>query len=178
MRRLLLIALSAAGGLAGIAAVLFAISRSGATSQEKVSLSIRNEQSRIIIDAPIAGTTSRPARIESTFELENTGDSVVSGVTATLTYELGAGWQMVDKTNVVEVGDIGAISPHTSRTITVSTRVTVSPDALQAYQKEQGEPYSFYPTVKIRGAVSYIAGDSKRRTKEWVSDLYAVRRAS
>ena len=178
MRRLLLIVISAAGGLAAITMLLFAISRGGPTPQQKVSLSIRNEQSRIVIDAPIAGTTSRPARIQSSFDVENTGDSVISGITATLTYELGEGWEMVASTSVVDVGQIAKISPHTSRTIAVSTPVVVSPEALQAYQREQGERYSFYPTVKIKGTISYIAGDSTKRTREWVSNLYAVRRGS
>jgi hypothetical protein len=178
MRRLLLIVVSAAGGLAGITALLFAISKSGPTPQEKASLSIRNEQSRIVIDAPTPGTTSRPARIESSFDLENIGDIVISDVKATLTYELGDGWAMVGKANPVDVGAIGALSPHTSRTITVDTAVTVSLEALQAYQKAQQERYSFYPTVKIKGAVSYMTGDSKRRTREWVSDLYAARQGS
>ena len=51
-------------------------------------------------------------------------------------------------------------------------------EALRAYQREQGENYSFYPTVKIKGSVSYISGDATRRMKEWVSDLYAVRQGS
>jgi hypothetical protein len=178
MRRLLLIVVSAAGGLAGITALLFAISKSGPTPRERASLSIRNEQSRIVIDAPTPGMTSRPARIESSFDLENTGDIVISDITATLTYELGDGWAMVGGTNPVDVGTIGAISPHASRTITVNTAVTVSLEALQAYQKAQRERYSFYPTVKIKGAVSYMTGDSKKRTREWVSDLYAARQGS
>jgi hypothetical protein len=178
MRRLLLIAISAAGGLAGVTALLFAISRGATTTQETASLSIRNEQSRILIDPPIAGTTSRQARIESSFDFENAGDTAISGVIATLTYELGEGWKMMAKTNAVDVGDVGAIPPHTSRTVTVSTPVTVSPEALQAYERDQGERYSFYPTVKIKGTVSYLTGDSRRRSREWVSDLYAVRRGS
>ena len=74
MRRLLLIAISAAGGLAGVTALLFAISNSGPTRQEKAPLSIRNEQSRIVVDPPTPDTTSRPARIESSFDIENAGD--------------------------------------------------------------------------------------------------------
>jgi hypothetical protein len=146
MRRSLLIAVSAAGGLAGVTALLFAISNSGPTRQEKASLSIRNEQSRIVIDVPTADTTSRPARIESSFDIENAGDIAVSDVTATLTYELGQGWRMATNKNAVEVGDL---SPKTSRNITISTPVAVTLEALRAYQREQGENYSFYPTVKI-----------------------------
>ena len=85
MRRLLLVAVSAAAGLAGVTALLFAISNSGPTRQEKAYLSIRNEQSRIVIDAPTADTTSRTARIESSFDIENAGDIAVSDVKATLT---------------------------------------------------------------------------------------------
>lgn len=178
MRRVLFIAFSAAGGLAGITTLLFAISKSGPTPQETAPLSIRNEQSRIVIEAPSAGMTSRPARIESSFDLENAGDVALSDIAATLTYELDHGWKMANNTNAVEVGGIGAISPHTSRSIVVTTHVTVSLEALQAYQKEQAERYSFYPAVKIKGAVSYTTGDSKRRTREWVSDLYAVKQGS
>jgi hypothetical protein len=175
MRRLLLIAISAAGGLAGVTALLFAISNSGPTRHEQAYLSIRNEQSRIVIDVPTPDTTSRPARIESSFDIENAGDIAVSDVKATLTYELGQGWRMVTNTNAVEVGDL---SPNTSRNVKVSTPVTVTLEALRAYQREQGENYSFYPTVKIKGSVSYIGGDATRRMKEWVSDLYAVRQGS
>jgi hypothetical protein len=175
MPRLLLIAVSAAGGLAGVTALLFAISSSGPTRQEKALLSIRNERSRIVIDAPTADTTSRPARIESSFEIENAGDIAVSDVNVTLTYELGNGWQMVTDKNAVEVGDL---SPKSSRNIKVSTPVTLTLEALRTYQREQGEHYSFYPTVKIKGHASYMSGDSKRRTIEWVSDLYAVRQGS
>lgn len=175
MRRLLLIAVSAAGGLAGITALLFAISNAGPVRQEKAYLSIRNEQSRIVIDAPTADATSRSARIESSFDIENAGDLAVSNVTANLTYELGQGWRMVNDTNAIEVGDL---SPKTSRNVKVSTAVTMTLEALRAYQKEQQENYSFYPTVKVKGAVSYIGGDATRRTKEWVSNLYAVRQGS
>jgi hypothetical protein len=175
MRRVLLIAISAAGGLAGVTALLFAISNRGPTRPEHASLSIRNEQSRIVIEAPTRETISRPARIESSFDIENAGGIAVSAVTATLTYELGVGWQMAVNTNTVGVGDI---SPATSRNVTVSTPVTVTLEALRAYQKEQREHYSFYPTVKIRGSVSYVSGDAKKRVKEWVSDLFAVRHAS
>ena len=175
MRRLLWIAISAAGGLAGVTALLFAISNSGPTRQEKAYLSIRNEQSRIVIDDPTPDTTSRPARIESSFDIENAGDSAVSDVKATLTYELGQGWRMATNTNAVEVGDL---SPKTSRNVKVSTPVTVTREALRAYQREQRENYSFYPTIKIKGSVSYIGGDATRRMKEWVSDLYAVRQGS
>ena len=174
MRRLLLIAISAAGGLAGVTALLFVISNSP-TRQEKAYLSIRNEQSRIVIDVPTADTTSRPARIESSFDIENAGDIAVSDVKATLTYELGQGWRMVTNKNAVEVGDL---SPKTSRNVKISTPVAVTLEALRAYQREQGENYSFYPTLKIKGSVSYIGGDATRRTKEWVSDLYAVRQGS
>ena len=175
MRRLLLIAVSAAGGLAGVTVLLFAISNNGSTRQEKAYLSIRNEQSRIVIDVPAPDTTSRPARIESSFDIENAGDIALSDVTATLTYELGQGWQMVTNKNAVEVGEL---SPKTSRNVKVSTPVTVTLEALRAYQREQGENYSFYPTVKIKGSVSYIGADATTRTKEWVSDLYAVRQGS
>jgi hypothetical protein len=175
MRRVLLIAISAAGGLAGVTALLFAISNRGPTRPEHASLSIRNEQSRIVIEAPTRETISRPARIESSFDIENAGGIAVSAVTATLTYELGVGWQMAVNTNTVDVGDI---SPATSRNVTVSTPVTVTIEALRAYQNEQREHYSFYPTVKIRGSVSYVSGDAKKRVKEWVSDLFAVRQAS
>jgi hypothetical protein len=178
MRRLLLIAISAAGGLAGVMALLFAISKSGPSPQEKAPLSIRNEKSSIVMGAPTAGMTSRPAHIESSFDLVNTGDIAISDVTATLTYDLGDGWAMAANTNAVDAGAIGAIAPHSSRTITVSTAVTVSLEALQAYESAQRERYSFYPILKIKGAVSYVAGDSKRRTKEWTSDLYAVRQGS
>ena len=174
MRRWLLIAISAAGGLAGVTALLFAISNNGPARQEKASLSIRNEQSRIVIDPPTQDTTSRPARIESSFDIENAGDTAVSDVTAILTYELNQGWRMATNTNAVEVGDL---SPKTSRNVRVSTSVTVTLEALRAYQREQGESYSFHPTVKIKGSVSYIA-DATKRTKEWVSDLYAVRQGS
>ena len=175
MRRLLLIAVSAAVGLAGVTALLFAISNSGPTRQEKAYLSIRNEQSRIVIDVPTPDTTSRPARIESSFDIENAGDIAVSGVTATLTYELVQGWRVVTNTSAVEVGDL---SSKASRNVQVSTSVTVTLEALRAYQREQKENYSFYPTVKIKGSVSYIGGDATRRTKEWVSPLYAVRQGS
>ena len=175
MRRLLLVAISAAGGLAGVTALLFAISNSGPARQEKAYLSIRNEQSRIVIDVPTADTASRPARIESSFDIENAGDITVSAVTATLTYELGHGWQMATSTSTVEVGDL---SPKTSRSVRISSPVTVTLEALRAYQREQGENYSFHPTVKIKGSVSYIAGDATRRMTEWVSDLYAVRQGS
>jgi hypothetical protein len=175
MRRLLLIAVSAAVGLAGVTALLFAISNSGPTRQEKAYLSIRNEQSRIVIDVPTPDTTSRPARIESSFDIENAGDIAVSDVTATLTYELVQGWRMVTNTSAVEVGDLSA---KTSRNVKVSTSVTVTLEAMRAYQREQKENYSFYPTVKIKGSVSYIGGDATRRTKEWVSPLYAVRQGS
>ena len=86
MRRSLLIAISAAGGLAGVTGLLFAISNSGPTRQEKAYLSIRNEQSRIVIDVPTPDMTSRPARIESSFDIENAGDIAVSDVKASLTY--------------------------------------------------------------------------------------------
>ena len=175
MRRLLLIAISAAGGLAGVTALLFAISNSGPTRQEKAPLSIRNEQSRIVIDPPTSDTTARPARIESSFDIENAGDIAVSDVTATLTYDLRQGWRVVTNTNAVEVGDL---SPKTSRNVKVTASVTVTLEALRAYQREQGENYSFHPTVKIKGSVSYIGADATRRTKEWVSDLYAVRQGS
>ena len=175
MRRLLLVAVSAAAGLAGVTALLFAISNSGPTRQEKAYLSIRNEQSRIVIDAPTADTTSRTARIESSFDIENAGDIAVSDVKATLTYELVQGWRMVTNENAVEVGEL---SPKTSRNVKVRTSVTVTLEALRAYQREQGENYSFYPTVKIRGSVSYIGGDATRRVREWVSDLYTVRQGS
>ena len=175
MPRLLLIVISAAAGLAGVTALLFAISNSGPTRQERPDLSIRNEQSRIVIDAPTSDTASRPARIESSFDIENTGDTTVSDVNATLTYELGKGWQMVTNRNAVDIGDI---SPKTSRNVKVSTPVTLTLEALRAYLKEQGENYSFYPTVTIKGSVSYRSGDSKTRTKEWVSDLFAVRQGS
>jgi hypothetical protein len=175
MPRLLLIAASAAAALAGVTALLFAISNTGPLRQEKAYLSIRNEQSRIVIDVPTPDTTSRPARIESSFDIENAGDIAVSGVTAILTYELGQGWRVVTDTNAVEVGDL---SPNTSRNVKVSTSVTVTLEALRAYQREQQENYSFYPTVKIKGSVSYIGGDATRRLKEWVSDLYAVRQGS
>src|SRR4029453_10486234 len=108
MRRVLLIAISAAGGLAGVTALLFAISNSGPTRQEKAYLSIRNEQSRIVIDVPTPDTTWRPARIESSFDIENAGDIAVSDVKATLTYELADGWEAVTNTSTVEVGEI----PH------------------------------------------------------------------
>ena len=175
MRRMLLIAISAAGGLAGVTALLFAISNSGPTRQEKAYLSIRNEQSRIVIDDPTPDTTSRPARIESSFDIENAGDITVSDVTATLTYELGQGWRMVTNTNTVEVGDLSA---KTSRSVKISSPVAVTLEALRAYQREQGENYSVYPTIKIKGSVSYIGGDATRRMREWVSDLYAVRQGS
>ena len=175
MRRLLLIAISAAGGLAAVTALLFAISNPSPTRQEKASLSIRNEQSRIVVDAPTADTTLRPARIESSFDIENAGDIAVSGVTATLIYELDEGWRMASNKNAIEVGDL---SPKTSRNVKVSTPVTVTLEALRAYQREQGEHYSFYPTVKIKGSLSYIGGDATRHVKEWVSDLYAVRQGS
>ncbi len=175
MRRLLLIAVSAAGGLAGVTALLLAISNSGPTRQEKAYLSIRNEQSRIVIDVPTSDTTSRPARIESSFDIENAGDIAVSDVKATLTYELVQGWRMVTNKNAVEVGDL---SPKTSRNVNVSTSVTVTLEALRAYQREQGGNYSLYPTVKIKGSVSYIGGDGPRRMREWVSDLYPVRQRS
>jgi hypothetical protein len=175
---MLLIAISAAGGLAGVSALLFAIAKSGPTPQDKASLSIRNEQSRIVIDTPTAGMTSRPARIESSVDFENTGDVAIADIRATVTYDLGDGWKMVANTNVVDVGDIGAISPHASRTIRVSTPVTLSAEALQAYRKAQAERYSFYPIIKIKGVVSYSTGDSKRRTRDWVSDLYAARQGS
>jgi hypothetical protein len=175
MRRVLLIAISAVGGLAGITALLFAISNSGPTRQQKAYLSIRNEQSRIVIDAPTADTTSRPARVESSFDIENVSDIVLSDVKATLTYELGHGWRMVNSTNAVEVGDL---SPKTSRNVKVSASVTLTLEALRAYEKEQQENYSFYPTVKIKGSVSYIGGDATKRKRDWVSDLYAVRQGS
>jgi hypothetical protein len=175
MRRLLLIGISAAGGLAGVTALLVAISNHGPTPQEKASLSIRNEQSRIVIDVPTSDTTARPARIESSFDIENAGDIPVSDVTATLTYELGQGWRMVTNENAVEVGDL---PPKTSRKVNVSTSVTVTLEALRAYQREQGENYSLYPTVKIKGSVSYIGANATRHMKKWVSDLYAVRQGS
>ncbi len=75
----------------------------------------------------------------------------------------------------VEVGDL---APKSSRNVKVSASVTVTLEALRAYQREQVEKYSFYPTVKIKGSVSYIGGDATRRMKEWVSDLYAVRQGS
>ena len=175
MPRSLLIAISAAGGLAGVTALLFAISNSGPTRPGQAYLSIRNEQSRIVIDDPTLETTSRPARIESSFDIENAGDSAVSDVKATLTYELGMGWQMASSTTTVDVGDI---SPTTSRNVSVSTPVTVTLEALRAYQKEQRDSYSFYPTVKIKGSVSYVSGDAQKRLKEWVSDIFAVRQGS
>ena len=175
MRRMLLIAISAAGGLAGVTALLFALSNSGPARQEKAYLSIRNEQSKIVIDVPTADTTSRPARIESSFDIENAGDIAVSGVTATLTYDLRQGWRMATNTNAVEVGDL---SPKTSRNIKITTPVAVTLEALRAYEREQGENYSVYPTVKIKGSVSYIGRDATRRMKEWVADLYAVRQGS
>ena len=58
---------------------------------------------------------------------------------------------MVTNENAVEVGEL---SPKTSRNVKVRTSVTVTLEALRAYQREQGENYSFYPTVKIRGSVS------------------------
>jgi hypothetical protein len=174
MRRLLLIAISAAGGLAGVAVLLFVISNSGPTRQETASLSIRDEQSRIVVDVPTPDTSSRPARIESSFDIENAGDIAVSNVTATLTYELGQGWRMAANETTVDVGDL---APKSSRNVKVSTSVTVTIEALRAYQREQAEKYSFYPTVKIKGSVSYIGGDATRRV-EWVSDLYAVRQGS
>lgn len=175
MRRLLLIAISSAGALAAIIALLFVISNSGPTRQEKAYLSIRNEQSRIVVDIPAPDTSSRPARIESTFDIENAGDITVSDVKATLTYELGQGWRMVTNETTVEVGDL---APKSSRNVKVSTSVTMTLEALRAYQREQVEKYSFFPTVKIKGSVSYIGGDATRRLKEWVSDLYAVRQGS
>jgi len=175
MRRWLLIALSAAGGLAGVTVLLFAISSAGPVRQEKASLSIRNEQSRIVIDPPPPDTTSRPARIESSFDIENAADTSVSDVTATLTYELGQGWRLVSSETAVQVGDL---PPKTSRNVKVSTSVTMTLEALRAYQKEQSENYSFYPTVKIKGSVSYVGVDATRRMKEWVSSLYAVRQGS
>jgi hypothetical protein len=175
MRRVLLIALSAAAGLAGVTALLLAIAHSGPTRQEQAYVAIRNEQSRIVIDVPTSDTTSRPARIESTFAIENAGDITVSDVTATLTYELAQGWRMVTTTHAVEVGNL---SPKTSRTVKVSTPVTVTAEALRAYEREQGEQYSLYPTVRIEGAVPYIGGDATRRVKEWTSHLYAVRQGS
>jgi hypothetical protein len=177
MPRGLLIAASAAAGLAGVIALLVAISSSPPTRQQKATLSIRNEQSRVVFEAQTPDTTSRSARIESSFDID-AGDIAVSDVKATLTYELVTGWQMVTNTNAVEVSDIGDISPKTPRNIKVSTAVMVTPEALRAYQKEQRETYSFYPTVKIRGSISYTSGDAKRRTTEWVSDLYAVRQGS
>lgn len=175
MPRLLLIAISATAGLAGVAALLMAISNSGPARQEKAPLSIRNEQSRIVIDAPAPGTASRQARIESSFDID-AGDIAASDVKATLTYELVTGWQMVASSNAVEVADTGDIPPKTSRHVRVSTPVTITGEALRAYQNEQRQTYSFYPTVKIKGSLSYMSGDS-RRTKEWVSDLFAVRQA-
>ncbi len=175
MRRLLLIAISSAGALAGVTALLFAISNSGPTRQENAYLSIRNEQSRIVIDPPTADTTSRPARVESSFDIENAGDIAISDVTATLTYELGQGWQMVTNETTVKGGDL---APKSSRNVKVGTPVSVTLEALRAYQREQVEKYSFYPTVKIKGSVSYTGGDGTRRVKEWVSDLYAVRQGS
>ena len=175
MRRLVLIAVSAAGGLAGVTALLFAISNTGPARQEKASLSIRNEQSRIVIDLPTADTTSRPARIESSFDIENAGEIALSDVTVTLTYELGQGWRMATNMNAVEVGDL---SPKASRNVKVSTPVTMTLEALRAYQREQVENYSLYPTIKIKGSVSYIGGDATTRVKEWVSSLYAVRQGS
>jgi hypothetical protein len=174
MPRLLVIAISAAGGLAGVAALLFAISNNGPTREQRF-LSIRNEQSRIIIEPPVPQMTLRPARIESSFDIENAGDIAASDVKATLTYELAHGWEIVTNTNTVDVGDI---SPTTARNIKISTPVRVTLEALHAYQREQGQKYSFYPTVKIKGFVSYKSGDSKTRTKEWASDLYAVRQGS
>jgi hypothetical protein len=175
--RVLLIAVSAAAGLAGVTALLVAISSSDPTRHENASLSIRNEQSRIVIEAQTPDTTLRSARIESSFDID-AGDIAVSDVKATLTYELVEGWQMAASSNAVEVSDIGDIAPQAPRNIKVSTPVTVTLEALRAYQKEQRETYSFYPTVKIRGSVSYMSGDTKRRTTEWVSDLYAVRQGS
>ena len=174
MRRLLLIAISAVGGLAGVAALLWAISSSGPSRQEKAYLSIRNEQSRIVIDVPTPDASARPARIESTFDIENASDIAVSDVTATLTYELGHGWRMA--TNATTV-DVGHLAPKSSKNVKVSTSVTMTLEALRAYEREQAEKYSFYPTVKIKGAVSYVGGDAIRRV-EWVSDLYAVRQGS
>ena len=174
MRRLLVIAISAAGGLAAVTALLFVISNSGPTRQEKAYLSIRNEQSRIVIDDPTPETRSRSASIESSIDIDNAGDVAVSDVKATLTYELGQGWRMVANENTVEVGDL---APKSSRTIKISTPVTMTLEALRAYQKEQVETYSFYPTVKIKGSVSYVGRDATRRL-EWVSDLYAVRQGS
>ena len=113
-----MIAISAAGGLAGVTALLFAISSSDPTRHEELHLSIRSEQSRIVMDAPIPDTTWRPARIESSFDIENTGDIAVSDIKATLTYELGKGWQLVTNKDAVEVG---VISPRTSRNVKVST---------------------------------------------------------
>ena len=169
---MLLVAISAAAGLAGVTALLFAISKGGPARPEKAYLSIRNEQSRIVIDAPTADTTSRPARIESSFDIENAGDDAVSGVTATLTYELNQGWHTATNTNAVQVADL---PPKTSRNVKISAAVAVTLEALRAYQKEQGESFSVYPTIKIKGSVSYIRSDGTRRTREWVSDLYAVR---
>jgi hypothetical protein len=82
---------------------------------------------------------------------------------------------MVTNTNAVEVGDL---PPKTSRNVKVSTPVTVTLEALRAYQRQQGENYSLYPAVKIKGSVSYIDGDATRRLREWVSDLYPVRQGS
>jgi hypothetical protein len=174
MRRSLLIGISAAAGLGGVAALLFAISNSGPARQEKAPLSIRNEQSRIVIDVPTPDTGSRPARIESSFDIVNDGDIAVSDVTATLAYELGQGWRLVANEHTV---DVGALPPKSSRNVRVSTSVTMTLEALRAYQKEQAEKYSFYPTVKIKGSVSYSSRDATRRM-EWVSDLYAVRQGS
>ena len=175
MRRLLLIAISAAAGLAGVTALLFAISNSGPARQEKAYLSIRNEQSRIVIDGPTTDPSSRPARIESSFDIENAGDISVSDVTATLTYDLRQGWRMITNQTTVAVGDL---APKTSRNVRISASVTITLQALRAYQREQAEKYSLYPTVKINGSVSYIGGDATSRMKEWVSDLYAVRQGS
>jgi hypothetical protein len=82
---------------------------------------------------------------------------------------------MVTNANTVDVGEI---SPMTTRNVKVSTPVRLTLEALRVYQKEQGQQYSFYPTVKIKGVVSYKSGDAKTRTKEWGSNLYAVRQGS
>jgi hypothetical protein len=174
MRRSLLIAISAAGGLAAITALLLAISSSGPARQEKAYLSIRNEQSKIVIDMPTSNASSRTARIESAFDIENTSDTAVSGVKATLTYELGQGWRMITNENTVDVGDL---TPNSSKHVRVSASATMTIEALRAYEKEQAEKYSFYPTVKIKGSVSYMGRNATRRV-EWVSDLYAVRQGS
>ena len=147
MRRMLLIAISAAGGLAGVTALLFAISNSGPTRQEKAYLSIRNEQSRIVIDVPTPDTTSWPARIESSFDIENAGDIAVSDVTATLTYELGQGWRMVTNTNTVEVGDLSA---KTSRNVKISSPVAVTLEALRAYQENRGRITASIPRSRSK----------------------------